>query len=294
MEQKKILWVILAVTAFLLVIFGFALVLYFPSKSTGPVLRQVSTITPTSNQASSALSSVNPTAIDPDGWVRKPDSTPGLDTSLVSSPNNINVTIVNGDTTGRYGLVDVTGLTKKSESETTPSEGSKVLPDILSGNKVGSNAGASSELGKEAGLASDAAANINETGSKGTKTSETTITNKAASSPKTEVKVSSASSSSAQAAVKPVAKPVATTTVTEYWIQTGSFSGKLNAEKARDALQARYIKAEIFTKEVSGKTTYRVRVGPYTNKNEAEYWLGSIKGISDFDSSYISEVKVKK
>ena len=113
----------------------------------------------------------------------------------------------------------------------------------------------------------------------------TTTTKPAASATKTET----------LATKKPTAeKPAAKTTVTEYWVQTGAFSNREYAENAQDSIAAYKIESEIFTKEVSGKTWYRVRMGPYKTRTEADYWMTVIKSDPIFADSYITEVKTSK
>jgi len=304
MEQKKILWIVLAIAAFLMIIFGFAAILYYPTRSTGPALRAASEIPSPQKETAIQASSGQP-GIDPDSWVRTPGATPGLDSSLVTTPNNINLTIVNGDTSGtRYGTLDVSGLTQgnrqsaQSELAGQPeivgsagtslalSNGTPIVQPATSadqtqqirtntdGQSSGSNTLRQTEASGSAGTAQKADQPVKE--------KQTVV--KEPQTKKTEK-----SPAAAQVQKKTTAK-----VVTEYWIQTGSFTGKLNAEKARDRLNARYLKAEIFTKEVSGSTTYRVRVGPYPTKTEADYWLGTIKEVPEFSGSYISEVKTTK
>ena len=85
------------------------------------------------------------------------------------------------------------------------------------------------------------------------------------------------------------------TTVTEYWIQTGSFSSREYAENAQDIIASYKIESEIFTKEVNGKTWYRVRMGPYKTKTEADYWKTAISSDDvNFKDAYITEVKTQK
>lgn len=97
----------------------------------------------------------------------------------------------------------------------------------------------------------------------------------------------------AQAAAAPAAKK--TQTVTEYWIQTGSFSSREYAENAQDIIASYKIDSEIFTKEVNGKTWYRVRMGPYRTKTEADYWKTAISSDDvNFKDAYITEVKTQK
>ena len=71
--------------------------------------------------------------------------------------------------------------------------------------------------------------------------------------------------------------------VDQYWVQVASVTNKHNAENARAALAANKIESEIFThKADDGKLYYRLRVGPYTTKTEAEYWKGRIALIDEF------------
>ena len=116
------------------------------------------------------------------------------------------------------------------------------------------------------------------------------------SKPVTTTKPAASAAKTETAPAKKVAaeKPAAKTTVTEYWVQTGAFSNREYAENAQDSIAAYKIDSEIFTKEVSGKTWYRVRMGPYKTRTEADYWMTVIKSDPIFADSYITEVKTSK
>ncbi len=74
--------------------------------------------------------------------------------------------------------------------------------------------------------------------------------------------------------------------VDQYWVQAASFVSKANADNARSALVAQKIPAEVFTHSNEDDVTfYRVRVGPYTTKSEAEYWNSLIKTVDNFSDS---------
>jgi len=77
----------------------------------------------------------------------------------------------------------------------------------------------------------------------------------------------------------------------KYWIQTGAFSTITYAEGAKDYLEARGIKSIIEDPVINGKTWYRVRVGPYTTRDEANYWLALVKSIDGFASSQVWEAR---
>lgn len=76
----------------------------------------------------------------------------------------------------------------------------------------------------------------------------------------------------------------------EYWIQVGSFSTLNGAEKAKERIAVKGFTASIHTTSVEGKNFYRVRIGPYEKKNEADKFLYWIKEIDGFDKSYVSKV----
>lgn len=82
--------------------------------------------------------------------------------------------------------------------------------------------------------------------------------------------------------------------VDDFWVQTGSFSAKTRADSAKETLAAKGIASLVETKDVDGKTFYRVRVGPYASKSEAEYWLSLVKTIDGFGESYVSLAKAKR
>lgn len=70
---------------------------------------------------------------------------------------------------------------------------------------------------------------------------------------------------------------------TQFWVQVAAYSNKKGAENARSALDDNKIPADIFTyRDNKDKLYYRVRVGPYTTKSEAEYWRTRIEKIDTF------------
>ncbi|MDR1286019.1 MAG: SPOR domain-containing protein [Treponema sp.] len=61
----------------------------------------------------------------------------------------------------------------------------------------------------------------------------------------------------------------------------------MRAEGAREILASKGITSIIENRVVDGKTWYRVRVGPYTSENEANYWLSLVKTIDGFTESQV-------
>ncbi|MFO7850549.1 MAG: SPOR domain-containing protein [Spirochaetia bacterium] len=76
----------------------------------------------------------------------------------------------------------------------------------------------------------------------------------------------------------------------EYWIQAGSYNSKNRAEKVGDKLDEKGFTSKVEIKEIDNTVYYRVRIGPYQNKKEANKFLNWVKDIKDFEKSYVSEV----
>ena len=271
MEQKKLLWVVAAVSVFVLVIFGFALVIYSPPRTAETERQLASAVIP---GQTAEIARRNAASVDPDSWVKNPDVTPGLDTEIVPSPQAESLTSINS----AYGAREAE---KPARTETSESASAPAATETISVRDLAARQ-AQEERPAKAQNATVAAAPT-----------------KAA---KPEASSSKASAAPAKSEARPaIAKPKATAntaparqTVVEYWIQTGSFSSKLNAESARKMLTERYLNAEIFTKEIDGAQTYRVRVGPYSDKEEADYWLGTITETPEFSGSYVSRVTAQR
>jgi len=103
----------------------------------------------------------------------------------------------------------------------------------------------------------------------------------------------------APAAPKTVAQakpaPVAQTKIhNDFWVQTGAFSTITKAEGVKENLASRGITSIIENRDMDGKTLFRVRIGPYTSQNEANYWLSLIKGINGFEDSQIRQTQSRR
>ncbi|MBR6914671.1 MAG: SPOR domain-containing protein, partial [Treponema sp.] len=107
---------------------------------------------------------------------------------------------------------------------------------------------------------------------------------KSSSSSASSAKVASSSktsSSSSSASVKHA-----------YWIQVGSFSDKSKADSARENLESKGYR------NVSNSTTkedmYRVRIGPYAAKSEAENVLVKVVKIKGYENAYVVDANAPK
>jgi cell division septation protein DedD len=108
------------------------------------------------------------------------------------------------------------------------------------------------------------------------------------------------SSSSSRSAVKPSSKPTVKPQAVvarslEYWVQTGSFDSRGRADDQKALLAEKGLSSVIFTKEVGGKTKYRVRIGPFGTKAEANGWADRVrKEIPGCKDAFVAESVPKR
>ena len=301
MEQKKTLWIIAAVSVFLLVVMGAAVILYNPVIGTS---KKTASINPVEKTAQTAVSSQN-------GWTNS-----STQTDSVSSPQVSDMFVVSENTT-------VLGFNQPSQTET---ENQSTTIDLNALKR---------ELASEAALNPNPSQNINITVNLSDKENQAKVeeppvvltteyytgkakdeeaAEKASAVKKTETAVASTStakttaSSSSTVKTTTASKSTASTTtakttaaststasktspVTRFWVQGAAYSNKKTAENARSVLSDKKINSDIYTYEdAKSKLFYRVRVGPFTTKSEAEYWQSKIVEIADFSKagSYVT------
>lgn len=64
----------------------------------------------------------------------------------------------------------------------------------------------------------------------------------------------------------------------EYYVQAGAFSRSDDAERQRASLAMLGFGARVTEREQAGRTIYRVRLGPFTRKTEADAARQSLDG----------------
>jgi len=76
----------------------------------------------------------------------------------------------------------------------------------------------------------------------------------------------------------------------DYWIQTGSYKSQTKAEELMSLLQSKGLGSRVFSWTSKGDTFFRVRVGPYSNKGEADKFLALVQQVQGLETSYVSMV----
>ena len=304
MEQKKTLWIIAAVGLFLLVVLGGACLVYSPAKKTIP------TITSTKAPEKQPVS----------GWSNPPEvqnNNPDFQRPDFNAlTGKVNEMIVVSENTTLYDLnktntpevsapaaststgttIDLNTLKREFTAELAAAAQSQpqninitvtmpekeVAPVIITPNY-------SSEQKETASVVKTV--EKKETTVASTKPAEKAPAQKTESKPAASTSTkpaatATASASTAKTNVTVKAETAAPKPVTRYWVQVAAYTNKKTAEVARESLTANKITSDIFTYEdAKNRLFYRVRVGPYTTKSEAEYWQAKISKIDDFKNS---------
>ena len=317
MEQRRILWIVAAVGLFLLVVVGFALILYSPNKNQDPIITQ--------NQSTNDIwaSTQNAIPIDPNY------QTPNLQGTPLENIVALNGTQIQQGLTSQLENPTQSGMVQQNQSQemqTQPylaqpvANGNNVLPSdsmalvgkqvqdvtVISGNtKVITSGSTTIDLtGLTVNSTSQPVVTQNTNTNTNTQTENTVVPASTKTTSTTSAKASTKTTSTTKASsTKPASKTTTTaatkteTLAPKYWIQAGSYSSKKNAEEARSALSAEKIASEIFTyTDANGNLFYRVRIGPYTTKSEAEYWQSRVALIEKFSGAktYITDSSAKK
>lgn len=290
MEQRKTLWIIAAVSVFLLVVLGVALIF---SQSSSRTIQTTSIIPVEKNNYSDGWSSPANTQQNPvkteETIENSSDSVQVKDMFVVSE--NTTIFDLNQDGT----TIDLNTLKSQyvSENATVPVTTTTVEnKDVVVKNEATEYYVGTTEPKKESATVAEKtekATSVKQTETK-VSTPVITTTTKTTTTAKTS-STTTKTTSSTTASTKPAASTTTEKPVTRYWVQVASYTNKKTAENSRAILSDSKINSDIYTyQDENGKLYYRVRVGPYTTKSEAEYWMAKIAQISDFSKagSYVT------
>ena len=305
MEQKKTLWIVAASGIFLLVVAGAALLLSFQKTGASQTYSNPadgwvssakvpdSSIFAESNQAlnsnsqTTAQDAVQPlpqsnanaiaqTGIEPQNQFAQNTNQQNESSSPNENPINAKNVTVFTDSAFVYGTGTTTTIDLNA-LKTNPNAVSQVTPqNIYTAEQLNEN--------NRNEKAEKTAVPQAQTESKPKTTAKTTAVSKKETPAKKVTATAKSVSKNAKSAKTTAQKPVS------YWIQVGSYEAKKSADEARTSLENTKIPTEVFTyNDAKGKLFYRVRVGPYTTKSEAEYWQKRIASTNEFAkiNSYI-------
>ena len=299
MEQKRTLWIMAAVGVFLLVVLGAALILYSPTARSS---QTIATVSPSNKQTSNGWVSLAPAENETTIPQTKMPATEVLSeqTNEVPQQNVIN---------SEEKITRVAELTVYADKATIISNNPNEMNNVVAAVPSSVPEQETAEQTHHTVINNTTTIDINPVISEKpvvtpknelTKNTIETTSRKVAEKPvvkqvaKKEVskpvskqkKVTSTKATTSTTATAKVTKTPAKPKVVQYWVQVTSLKSKKSAENAREVLDENKITADIFTyKDKKDQLFYRVRVGPYTTKSEAEYWQSKIAKIDTFTSS---------
>lgn len=287
MEQKKTLWIVAASGVFLLVVVGAALLLSLQKNGSSqnnfnPSDGWISsakapdvTFTPGVNAQSQAA---NPPAdysfegVSPIEGAKTEIPPAQTETNAPIKANNVTVI---ADNTLVYGSSTTTTIDLNA-LKSNPANSVAVTPK---------NSYTAEQM--NTGTTENVQSSVNEKSKTVSAVPQNSKTVAKQTTPKKEAVKPAVSStkSTAKKTVKP-ATTAAQTKPSSFWIQVGSYEAKKSADEARTILENNKIQNEVFTyTDAKGKLFYRVRVGPYTTKSEAEYWKNKISELKEFEKA---------
>lgn len=324
MEQKKVLWIIAAVGVFLLVVLGTALVMYSPNKSKNITKITGAKTSDNTQVDSSGWISLAPNNAQNNGQYNNTNQgQPPIPQGAPYNQNNYNGDMqqnngatpaqsaaINNGYTGPLPPVETPPIDTQSATAssvatiniTTDSPIPPITNDTsynYSNSRDGSNSDSqviyndsyreSPEVPKN--TPAPAVKPVTPSVKKVTPAPKKVTPPRTAPTRKTSTK-SATATSSAQVNINVKQKPKQVAKPSLYWVQVTALTSKKSADNARNVLFDNKIMADIFTyTDKSGKLFYRVRVGPYSTKTEAEYWKQKIAAIETFRNtqSYIAQ-----
>jgi len=295
MEKKKLLLVAISVGIFLALTIGAAILFFAPkdvptsSMASGRPVQAVDTgiNVPSPSSASSAASgsaarqdsSPQPSSLDPVALVRQPKEVLGLQQAPEGASRQGDEFHVsgNGGGSGKSGETVIS----------VPKPSTAAVPDAAPAGRAVSTSVQQTASKSATTVASKPAAS----------TPAQAAPKPAASTPVAATPVTVAAQTQTKSAqTQSQAKPASTQTkvYNDYWVQTGAFSTIARAEGVKATLSSKGITSIIENREVEGRTVFRVRVGPYTSQNEANYWLALIKSINGFEDSQVRQTESRR
>jgi DedD protein len=253
-DRKKLLWISIGLGVLVLIVLAAGFFLMAPKKGGSEAPATIGNSAP-------------PKAQDPQDYLSAPPPAPSLEQPHSQDGG---VIIVYGDkpTASSSGAPSAAGTTAPN------------APTADSGSKTAVPAGAASESAAEAPPETTAPTAVPATSTKAATAAKSAAPKASVPAPKKAAPAASSKSASLK--------------VDEYWIQAASFTSRGRADELKDSLSEKGMAAIISVKDISGKSYYRVRIGPYSGKTEADGWLGRLKELPGCAEAYVSKSTVIK
>jgi DedD protein len=309
MDKKKLLLVTVSVGVFLVIVISASILIFTPKNSAGSLAlsenmssyRAGGALSPSrpiaAGTSGSQFEAPSPATVDAADLVRSQGGMQGLQTPPSASSIQETTFYINGTPPVESYRVETSAGDASSRTViNVPRPSTAAVPDAA----ISPNA-AASPVARQPAATPAATKPAPAASPKPAETPKPVAAAKPATATKPAAAAKPAETPKPAAAAKPAAVPVKTAVqqkpaaaakiYNDYWVQTGAFSSKTNADGVKEKLATRGISSIIENREVEGKTWYRVRVGPYTSESEANYWLSLVRSIEGFADSQIRQTQ---
>lgn len=279
MDQKQTLWIVAAAGVFLLVVFGFAAIWSAPSAEPARTIASSGSATNTGWIANAETNKTPQYAPPAENTSDELASADAQNTENELQDETFAEALKENTTVAQ--ISDMTVISQNTTIYELPANKAETTIEVSPTPNRTSNVTATNQAG------ADALATAKSTKSTSTPTSTATRT-QTATATKPATTTATTTKPAATASVRAADTKTATT---QYWVQAASFTSKKSADNAVVVLDSNMIPANIFTyQDPKGTLYYRIRVGPYVTKSEAEYWQTKIAKIDTFSDtkSYVT------
>ena len=238
---KKGLWIALAISIFVLIVFGAAIFIFAPSKS--------AQATPLDLSGKAQAKAENPSdylqgepGVTGDLTVSPPPSESGTTPSATGQTTTTNSS---GDIIILYG-----DNTKANQTSSSPSQSQTATTQPISQP------------------------------AQSAKTTQTVVTPPPVTPTKTTTTSTPQKQATEKPIAKPSVKPAATSATSGgYFIQAGSFRTKSTADSLLSDLQKKNLQGKVSVKDIDGVSYYQVKVGPFSTRDEAKQSLKAVLAV---------------
>ncbi len=254
MEQRKVLLIIVSVSIVLAAIIGVGIWLFYPRDAAEP---------------ESIAEAGGGLEWEPLDYLRGDGEVPGLEEDAAEEDGDFIVT---------YGVAEDDARPTDSSNRFVSEE-----PSPEADRPVADRAPAEVDRVSDAGAEGRAAGTDATVAPRMTSTSRDT----SAPAPSPTTAGSVAASTRAERPAPPVVVPDAELADRAYWVQAISSPNRDTIEQAQRTLREHQLGTRILTKEIGGTTYFRLRLGPFAAREEAEKFLGWVIEIDGFSDSMI-------
>ena len=265
MEQGKVLLIIVAVTVVLAAVIGIGIWLFYPRDEEA------------AGSLAQGLTESTGFEWEPLDYLSGEGGLPELGETPEEEPDEFEVT---------YGVAEETETSIETQTLSPPTG-----PGVSGDADIGPDSGRPS-TGRQPGSGlivedrpATEGASVTTAPTASRPAARETVSAPKAETPPAGVRAAADTEPTRAAAGAPAARPDVTSR--SYWVQVISSPNRDTVDQAQRTLEEHQLETRILTKQINEKTYYRLRLGPFAVRPEAEKFLAWVQEIEGFSGSMI-------